>query len=187
MQTLRSTASASAKEAQSGKGKEIADMLVKFQDTYHVKLALRVLGLMCDGQYRLMQNYLREQKDNLASVNVVGEVALFIQNFSHDINSETMDLVHLILQTLIEMCVGNYPNQLVIYNRQIIESLNHIFALDVYDEEAGETRGYTIQDVNNIKYIAVSLSLESTTIFVSLSLSLSLSLHLSPLFSCYSL
>ena len=147
LQTLRSAVSAAAKEAQSGKGKEIADMLLKFKDTHHVKLALRVLGLMCDGQYRLMQNYLREQKDNLASVNVVGEVALFIQHFSHDINSETMDLVHLILQTLIEMCVGNYPNQLVIYNRQIIESLNHIFALDVFDEEAGETRGYTIKDV----------------------------------------
>ena len=55
----------------SGRGKEIADMLLKFQDSHHVKLALRVLGLMCDGQYRLMQNYLREQKDNLASVNVV--------------------------------------------------------------------------------------------------------------------
>ena len=147
VQTLRSAASSAAKEVQSGKGKEIADMLVKFKDSHHVKLALRVLGLMCDGQYRLMQNYLREQKDNLASVNVVGEVALFIQNFSHDINTETMDLVHLILQTLIEMCVGNYPNQFVIYNRQIIEALNHIFALDVYDEESGETRGYKIRDV----------------------------------------
>ena len=124
-------------------------MLLKFQDSYHVKLALRVLGLMCDGQYRLMQNYLREQKDNLASVNVVGEVALFIQNFYHGINSETMDLIHLILQTLVEMCVGNYPNQLVIYNRQIIEALNHIFGLDVFDQEQGSsTKGYTIKDVS---------------------------------------
>ena len=132
---------------QSSEGKEVMDMLLKFKDSHHVKLALRVLGLMCDGQYRLMQNYLREQKDNLQSVNVVGEVALFIQNFSLGINSETMDLVHLILQTLIEMCVGNYPNQLVIYNRQIIEALNHIFTLDVFDEENSATRGYTIEDV----------------------------------------
>lgn len=101
---------------------------------------------MCDGQYRLMQNYLREQKDNLSNVNVVGEVALFIQNFSLTVDSETMDLLHLILQTLIEMCVGNYPNQLVIYNRQIIESLNHIFTLDVYDEETNSPRG----DVKNV-------------------------------------
>ena len=126
---------------------EETDMLLKFKDTHHVKLALKVLGLMCDGQYRLMQNYLREQKDNLASVNVVGEVASFIQHFSLDINAETIDLVHLILQTLIEMCVGNYPNQLVIYNRQIIEALNHVFAMDVFDEESGETRGFEIEEV----------------------------------------
>ena len=34
---------------------------------------------MCDGQYRLMQNYLREQKDNILTINLVGEVALFAQ------------------------------------------------------------------------------------------------------------
>jgi len=85
--------------------------LLVFKDTHHVKLALRVLGLMCDGQYRLMQNYLREQRDNISTINLVGEVALFLQHFYTDINPETMDLVHLILQTLIEMCVGNYPNQ----------------------------------------------------------------------------
>lgn len=34
---------------------------------------------MCDGQYRLMQNYLREQKDNILTINLVGEVALFSQ------------------------------------------------------------------------------------------------------------
>ena len=123
--------------------------LLEFKDTHHVKLALQVLGLMCDGQYRLMQNYLREQKDNLSSVNVVGEVALFIQNFSLDVNAQTMDVLHLILQTLIEMCVGNYPNQVVIYNRQIIESLNHIFTLDVYDEKTKAPRGY-VEEVSQL-------------------------------------
>ena len=126
---------------------------LKFEDSHHVKLALRVLGVMCDGQNRVMQNYLRDQRDNAACVNVVGEVALFIQNFSHNINSETMDLVHLILQTLIEMCVGNYPNQVVIYNKQIIEALNHIFALGVLDKEAGAKGVYTIEDVCSYRIV----------------------------------
>ena len=99
---------------------------------HQVKLALQVLGLMCDGQYTNMQNYLREQKDNLISVNVVAEVAVFLQNFSLDVDRETMDLVHLTLQTLIEMCVGNYPNQHIIYHKQIIEALNHIFAIQIW-------------------------------------------------------
>lgn len=46
---------------------------------HKVILFLQVLALMCDGQYRLMQNYLREQKDNIVSINIVGEVALSAQ------------------------------------------------------------------------------------------------------------
>ena len=103
-------------------------------------MTLQVLGLMCDGQYRFMQNYLREQRDNIHTVNLVGEVALFIEHFYHDINEETLELVHLILQTLIEMCVGNYSNQKVIFNHQILEALNSIFQIDIVDRrgEYGE-------------------------------------------------
>jgi len=96
-----------------------------------VRLALQVMGLMCDGQYRLMQNYLREQRDNIHTIDLVGGVASFLQQFYHDINEETVELVHLILQTLIEMCVGNYSNQLVIFNQQILEALNSIFQIDI--------------------------------------------------------
>ena len=124
-------------------------MLLNSKDSRHVKLALQVLGLMCDGQYRNMQNYLREQKDNFTGVNIVGEVAIFLQNFSTDISRETMDLVHLTLQTLIEMCVGNYPNQQIIYHRHIIEALNHIFAMDTFDKRSRNAiRANTIGDVS---------------------------------------
>ena len=82
-----------------------------FKDSFHVRLALQVMGLMCDGQYRVMQNYLREQRDNIHTIDLVGGVASFLQHFYQDINEETVELVHLMLQTLIEMCVGNYSNQ----------------------------------------------------------------------------
>ena len=118
---------------------------------HQVKLALQVLGLMCDGQYTNMQNYLREQKDNLTSVNVVAEVAVFLQNFSLDVDRETMDLVHLTLQTLIEMCVGNYPNQHIIYHRQIIEALNHIFAI----KNENGMKYDTLKDVSSINIIII--------------------------------
>ncbi len=118
--------------------------LLRFQDSHHSKLVLRVLGLMCDGQYRLMQNYLREQLDNIHTINIVGEVAHFIQHFHNDIDAETMELVHLILQTLIEMCVGNYPNQAVIFNCQIIEVINRILRMDI----SVCRQGYNIKDVS---------------------------------------
>ena len=127
-------------------------VLCNFKDSHHthrIKLALQVLGLMCDGQYRSMQNYLREQKDNYSGVNVVAEVAVFLQNFSLDVDRATMDLVHLTLQTLIEMCVGNYPNQHIIYHRQIIEALNHIFAMKIYSTKrvGNSLKKDTVRDV----------------------------------------
>ena len=57
------------------------------------------------------------------------------QHFYNDINQETMELVHLILQTLIEMCVGNFPNQEVLYNRLIVDVLNTILELSIGDED----------------------------------------------------
>jgi hypothetical protein len=82
----------------------------------------------------------------LTSVNVVAEVADFLQNFSPD-DRETMDLVHLTLQTLIEMCVGNYPNQHIIYHRQIIEALNHIFAIQIWHKN--DMKYDTLKDVSS--------------------------------------
>ena len=67
------------------------------------------------------------------------------QHFYNDINSETMELMHLILQTLIETCVGNFPNQEVIYNRQIVDVLNTILQLNIGDHHK---YGYSIEDVS---------------------------------------
>ena len=88
---------------------------------------------MCDGQYREMQNYLHEQKESIASVNMVGEVAIFLQKIfqSRNITPETIEALHQILQTLIEMCVGNYANQEVIFNKQIMTIINHVLQLDI--------------------------------------------------------
>ena len=58
---------------------------------------------------------------------------LSLQHFYNDINQDTMELVHLILQTLIEMSVGNFPNQEVIYNRLIVDVVNAILQLSIGD------------------------------------------------------
>ena len=107
--------------------------VVQFQNLKHIELAMKVLGLMCDGQCREMQNYLREQKESITSVNMVGEVAIFLQQIfqSRSITPETITALHQILQTLVEMCVGNYTNQEVIFNKQIMTIINHVLQLDI--------------------------------------------------------
>ena len=94
---------------------------------------MEVLGLMCDGQYVEMQNYLREQKESISSINMVGEVASFLQQIfqSHEINPENVAVLHQLLQTLIEMSVGNFANQEVIFEKQILSTINCILQLDI--------------------------------------------------------
>ena len=112
-----------------------AASILQFQDLKHIELAMKVLGLMCDGQYRDMQDYLREQKKSISSINMVGEVATFLQQIfqSRAVNPETIEVLHQLLQTLIEMCVGNYTNQEVIFNNHIMSIINHILQLDITD------------------------------------------------------
>ena len=56
--------------------------LLRIQHSIHIKLAVEVLGLTCSMNNHEMQNYLRERPDHISPVNVVGEVALFLQSFT---------------------------------------------------------------------------------------------------------
>ena len=136
-----------------------AASVIQFEHLKHIELVMKVLGLMCDGQHHEMQNYLREQKESIISVNMVGEVATFLQQIfqSRSITPETISVLHQVLQTLVEMCVGNYTNQEVIFNKQIMTIINHILQLDItnitMDSDkhlrASKAMVHTNIDVNN--------------------------------------
>ena len=81
-------------------------------------------------------------------------IALLCQHFYTDISHETMELLHLILQTLIELCVGNYLNQKVIYNRQIMDVLNAVLQHDIRD--CVKQTDDHIQNVNLSIYVFLS-------------------------------
>lgn len=55
--------------------------LMKSADFSRAKLSLELLGSMCDGQNRDLQNHFREQHGHIKPVNMVGEIALFMQHF----------------------------------------------------------------------------------------------------------
>lgn len=78
---------------------------LKFRDTSYIELALRFLGLLCDGQNRVIQNYFREQPDNIKTINLVSESCTFLQSFYVEVTKDNIDLITEILLTLIEMCV----------------------------------------------------------------------------------
>ena len=60
---------------------------------------------MCDGQYRPMQNYLREQPDNIKTINLVSEICVFLQSFYVEVTKDNIVLINQVIQTLIELSV----------------------------------------------------------------------------------
>lgn len=52
-----------------------------------------------------MQNYLREQPDNIKTINLISEVCMFLQSFYVEVTKDNIALIKRILQTLIEMSV----------------------------------------------------------------------------------
>ena len=112
------------------------------------KLVLEVIGLMCDGQRKSMQDYLRVQPDNFKvlllnytirtcftkdfqNINVVAEVAEFLQIYTNEVCSENYEQIKEVLQALIEICVGNAANQQVILDKQMVDPINRILHLEL--------------------------------------------------------
>ncbi|XP_019849736.1 PREDICTED: inositol 1,4,5-trisphosphate receptor type 1-like isoform X1 [Amphimedon queenslandica] len=108
-------------------------------DTSWTNLVLEVIRYMCDGQNRTLQHYLREQPDNFKTVNVVAEVTSLLHVYTSDLTVENLSQIDEIIQALVEMCVGNTPNQRVIFEKQVNEPLNRLLGLSVV--EAHQTCG----------------------------------------------
>ncbi len=104
---------------------------------------------MCDGQNRFMQHYLRVQSDKVHNINLVSEVAHFLEHIWNIFSTETMELVHLTLQTLIEMCVGNYPNQADIFSCRVVDVINEI----LQRQESPSGKGNEEEKVSDIHHV----------------------------------
>ena len=106
---------------------------VDFCDTKRITLIIKVIGHMCDGQRREMQNYLREQNESIHNFNIVEELTFFLYEYSKRrvITSDSLPLITETFQSLIELCSGNYDNSKVIFNKQIVSMINYYLQIDI--------------------------------------------------------
>ncbi|OWF52185.1 Inositol 1,4,5-trisphosphate receptor type 3 [Mizuhopecten yessoensis] len=103
-----------------------------FHDDGYIELVLRILGLMCDNQYSGLQDYLREQPDNIKSVNLVAETTRFLNILYSNINDRSMALIVQLFDTLVEFTSGNQQNQAVVFDNKICDYINHILRVGVF-------------------------------------------------------
>ncbi|PVD21456.1 hypothetical protein C0Q70_19629 [Pomacea canaliculata] len=111
----------------------VKDML-EYKDDGYIELVLKLLARICDGQHTGLQNYLREQPDNVKSFNIVGETAQFLNVVYTTITNKTIDLVIQLFSTLTEFCSGNQENRVSVYDKKVIDYINFILrAGDIAD------------------------------------------------------
>ncbi len=108
----------------------IQQQSMTFRDSGHLELVLKVLAGLCDGQNTSVQDYLRDQWDNLKNIDIVGETANFLSLLYGSISPESINLVTQLLNTLIEMVQGNEANQVVIFDRKVVDYLNHMLRME---------------------------------------------------------
>ncbi|CAG2222632.1 unnamed protein product [Mytilus edulis] len=92
----------------------------------YIELVLKVMARMCDGQNHDLQDYLREQPDNVKSFNIIAEVTRFLNVVYSNINFKSIDLVIQLFNTMNEFTAGNQENRIVIYDNKIIDYINFI-------------------------------------------------------------
>ncbi|KAL3848189.1 hypothetical protein ACJMK2_019063 [Sinanodonta woodiana] len=107
---------------------------LEFKDEGYIELVMRILGLMCDNQYRGLQDYLREQPDNIKSVNLVSETTRFLGILYSNVNDKSVDLIIQLFDTLVEFTLGNSLNQSTVIENKICDYINHILRNGVYKD-----------------------------------------------------
>lgn len=113
------------------------------------ELSVRVLQLLCEGHNNFLQNYLRDQEDNIRSINLVTRIAKFFGLIVQDVRGGTVTLINQILETLTEMAGGCSANQKAIVDENIV---NELSALMRMSPRAMVRRGVERVDAAKIHY-----------------------------------
>lgn len=89
-------------------------------------VALDLVSRICDGQKQEVQNVLREP--HLQNINIVGAVTRLFQTLLQNFNEESscISSIKKAIRALIELCVGNFANQAVAVNGQVVDSINAV-------------------------------------------------------------
>ncbi|XP_065834186.1 inositol 1,4,5-trisphosphate receptor type 3-like isoform X2 [Oscarella lobularis] len=112
------------------KGEPSPDHL-RFRDDGYIEIVLRIMGYMCDGHHRVLQDYLREQPDNIKSLNLVSEVCTYLHLFYNAIDEDNIPLVIQLFNTLVEFASGNQDNQATLFDHQIIDMINDVMRMEM--------------------------------------------------------
>ena len=91
-----------------------------------VRPILRMLQLLCENHNMTLRDYLREQPDNLKSYNLIKEVANYLGEVYQNTDSESIEVVIQVIETLNEFAMGNVENEMVLFDSKAMDVVNHL-------------------------------------------------------------
>ena len=107
--------------------------LVELGDPANLELTLKLLASLCEGHNTALQDYLREQSDNIRTTDLVSLTVELLHVLIESLDSHTMPLVVQAVDSLIEFVQGCVPNQLAVFDAKIVDALNFILRRHYYD------------------------------------------------------
>ena len=96
------------------------------KDHGHLHLVLQLLQAMCEGNNKVLQNYLRCQPDNIRSIDIVEMITRVLGVLVQEISAETTPLIVQCCNTITEFVQGNPLNQRVTLDAHVIDHVNTI-------------------------------------------------------------
>ena len=100
---------------------------------------LRFLQLMCEGHHLGMQNYIREQQDNLHSINIVHEVISVVRELFEHLDDSKIPVLVRGFALLTEFCQGPCPdNQAALLNNDVCALVSQLLDTPYTGDAADE-------------------------------------------------
>jgi len=97
----------------------------------NLELLLRLVQLLCEGHNENVQNYFRDQRDNVVSVNVVAEIAEVLDVISASEDDLVLPVLCQTMFTLGELTTGCADNQVAIFDLNAIDNVNTVLRTSV--------------------------------------------------------
>ena len=97
---------------------------LKMKDHGNLRLLLLVLKAMCEGNNTVIQNYLRQQADNIKNINVIEMVTSTLGVLVQELQPEVQPLIIQCLSTITEFIQGNHDNRRQVFDARIIDYVN---------------------------------------------------------------
>eukprot|EP00760_Papus_ankaliazontas_P031379 PhM_4_TR5257/c0_g1_i1/m.41768 len=114
-------------------GGAVLPVSIESNNLYNIREVMRFLQLFCEGHNTELQDYLREQPDNVHSYNLVKETMTFLRH-SLTVEVPSTFMLEVMLQafnTLTEYCQGPVPrNQLTLVQSNLGQQVSHVFERD---------------------------------------------------------